>query len=153
MFQASEKEIGVDAKAAIMFFCPSKWSINILEKAEKLSNLFKSLLRGLKMWMLILNLRSSWWRKFMLNWKNKKCLFGRDWGWDRLVGWMIWAFFVCSEKGTNNSMQYENFISYRYLTSSKGQFLSFLNFISIGGVAIGVMALIVVLGVIRIVFI
>lgn len=44
-------------------------------------------------------------------------------------------------------MQYENFISYRYLTSSKGQFLSFLNFVSIGGVAIGVMALIVVLGV------
>lgn len=44
-------------------------------------------------------------------------------------------------------MKYENFISYRYLTSSKGQFLSFLNIVSIAGVAIGVMALIVVLGV------
>ena len=44
-------------------------------------------------------------------------------------------------------MKYENFISYRYLTSSKGQFLSFLNIVSIGGVAIGVMALIVVLGI------
>lgn len=44
-------------------------------------------------------------------------------------------------------MSFEQFISYRYLTSSKGRFLSFLNIVSIGGVAIGVMALIVVLGV------
>ncbi len=44
-------------------------------------------------------------------------------------------------------MNFENFISCRYLRSSKGHFLSFLNIISIGGVAIGVMALIVVLGV------
>ncbi|MEW5894292.1 MAG: ABC transporter permease [Candidatus Omnitrophota bacterium] len=44
-------------------------------------------------------------------------------------------------------MNFEDFISYRYLTSAKGHFLSFLNIISIGGVAIGVMALIVVLGV------
>ncbi len=41
-------------------------------------------------------------------------------------------------------MKYENWISYRYLTEKKGRFLSFLNFISIAGVAIGVMALIVV---------
>jgi len=44
-------------------------------------------------------------------------------------------------------MSFEHFISYRYLISSKGRFLSFLNIVSIGGVAIGVMALIVVLGV------
>ena len=44
-------------------------------------------------------------------------------------------------------MNYENWISYRYLTASKGRFLSFLNLISVAGVAIGVMALIVVTGV------
>ncbi len=44
-------------------------------------------------------------------------------------------------------MRFENWVSYRYLTASKGRFLSFLNFISIAGVAIGVMALIIVLGV------
>lgn len=44
-------------------------------------------------------------------------------------------------------MHYENWISYRYLIASKGRFLTFLNFISIAGVAIGVMALIVVIGV------
>ena len=44
-------------------------------------------------------------------------------------------------------MNYVNWISYRYLTASKGRFLSFLNFISIAGVAIGVMALIIVTGV------
>ena len=44
-------------------------------------------------------------------------------------------------------MNYENWISYRYLTASKGRFLSFLHFVSIAGVAIGVMALIVVIGV------
>ncbi|HQP10554.1 MAG TPA: ABC transporter permease [Candidatus Omnitrophota bacterium] len=44
-------------------------------------------------------------------------------------------------------MNYENWISFRYLTASKGRFLSFLNFISVAGVAIGVMALIVVTGV------
>ncbi len=44
-------------------------------------------------------------------------------------------------------MSFENFISYRYLTSKKGRFLSFLNFISIAGVAIGVASLIVVTGV------
>ena len=44
-------------------------------------------------------------------------------------------------------MNYENWISYRYLTASKGRFLSFLNLISIAGVAIGVMALIIVTGV------
>ncbi|MBF0386170.1 MAG: ABC transporter permease [Candidatus Omnitrophica bacterium] len=43
-------------------------------------------------------------------------------------------------------MNYENWISYRYLVSGKGRFLTFLNYISIGGVAIGVMALIVVTG-------
>lgn len=44
-------------------------------------------------------------------------------------------------------MKYENWISYRYLTSSKGRFLSFLNIISVCGVAIGVTSLIVVLAI------
>src|SRR3990167_1839041 len=44
-------------------------------------------------------------------------------------------------------MHYEDWISYRYLTSKKGGFLSFLNFVSIAGVAIGVAALIIVTGV------
>lgn len=44
-------------------------------------------------------------------------------------------------------MGYENWISYRYLIASKGRFLTFLNIISIAGVAIGVMALIIVIGV------
>lgn len=44
-------------------------------------------------------------------------------------------------------MNYENWISYRYLTASKGRFLSFLNVVSIAGVAIGVTALIIVTGV------
>lgn len=44
-------------------------------------------------------------------------------------------------------MNYENWISYRYLIASKGRFLTFLNVISIAGVAIGVAALIVVTGV------
>lgn len=44
-------------------------------------------------------------------------------------------------------MSYENWISYRYLIASKGRFLKFLNIVSIVGVAIGVMALIVVLAV------
>lgn len=44
-------------------------------------------------------------------------------------------------------MNYENWISYRYLTARKGGFLSFLTFISVAGVALGVMSLIVVTGV------
>jgi lipoprotein-releasing system permease protein len=44
-------------------------------------------------------------------------------------------------------MNFENWISYRYLTASKGRFLTFLNFISVAGVATGVMSLIVVTGV------
>ncbi|HNV24120.1 MAG TPA: ABC transporter permease, partial [Candidatus Omnitrophota bacterium] len=44
-------------------------------------------------------------------------------------------------------MNYEHWISYRYMTAKKDGFLSFLNFISIAGVAIGVMSLIVVTGV------
>jgi len=44
-------------------------------------------------------------------------------------------------------MNYENWISYRYLTAKKGGFLTFLNFISVAGVATGVMSLIVVIGV------
>ncbi len=43
--------------------------------------------------------------------------------------------------------QFENFISLRYLTTCRGHFMSFLNIVSIGGVAIGVMALIVVMGI------
>lgn len=44
-------------------------------------------------------------------------------------------------------MNFENWISYRYMIASKGRFLSFLNFISIAGVAVGVTALIVVTGI------
>ncbi len=44
-------------------------------------------------------------------------------------------------------MNYENWISYRYLTAKKNGFLTFLNFISVAGVATGVMSLIVVIGV------
>ena len=44
-------------------------------------------------------------------------------------------------------MSYENFISHRYLTASKGRFLTFLNIVSIVGIAIGVASLIVVIGV------
>lgn len=44
-------------------------------------------------------------------------------------------------------MNYENWISYRYMSASKGRFLSFLNFISIAGVAVGVASLIVVTGI------
>jgi len=44
-------------------------------------------------------------------------------------------------------VKYINWISFRYLTASKTRFLAFLNFISVAGVAIGVMALIVVIGV------
>ncbi|MBZ0166907.1 MAG: ABC transporter permease [Candidatus Omnitrophica bacterium] len=41
-------------------------------------------------------------------------------------------------------MNYENWISYRYLKAKQGGFLRFLHFISVAGVATGVMALIVV---------
>ena len=44
-------------------------------------------------------------------------------------------------------MNYETWISYRYLSAKKDRFLSIINFISIAGVAIGVAALIVVIGV------
>lgn len=44
-------------------------------------------------------------------------------------------------------MNYEAWISYRYLSAKKDRFLSIINFISIAGVAIGVAALIVVIGV------
>ena len=44
-------------------------------------------------------------------------------------------------------MNYENWISYRYLTASKGRFLSFLHFVSVAGIAVGVMALIIVIGI------
>jgi lipoprotein-releasing system permease protein len=44
-------------------------------------------------------------------------------------------------------VRFESFISYRYLSASRDRFLSFLNIISIFGVAIGVAALIVVIGV------
>ncbi len=43
--------------------------------------------------------------------------------------------------------RFENFISLRYLTMYRGRFTAFLNIVSVGGVAIGVMALIVVTGV------
>ncbi len=44
-------------------------------------------------------------------------------------------------------MNYESWISYRYITAKKDRFLSIINFISIAGIAIGVAALIVVIGV------
>ncbi len=44
-------------------------------------------------------------------------------------------------------MNYESWISYRYLTARKDRFVSTISFISIAGVAIGVMALLVVIGV------
>ena len=44
-------------------------------------------------------------------------------------------------------MHYESWISYRYLTAKKDRFFSIINFISIAGVAIGVAALIIVIGV------
>ncbi len=44
-------------------------------------------------------------------------------------------------------MRYENWISYRYVTAGRGRFLAFLHIMSICGVALGVMALIVVIGV------
>ena len=44
-------------------------------------------------------------------------------------------------------MNFENWISLRYLTASKGRFLSFLHIISITGFAIGVTAIIVVIAV------
>lgn len=44
-------------------------------------------------------------------------------------------------------MKFESWISYRYFIASKGRFLTFLNVVSIVGVAIGVASLIVVTGV------
>ena len=44
-------------------------------------------------------------------------------------------------------MNYEFWISYRYLMAKKDRFLSVINVVSILGVAIGVMALIIVIGV------
>jgi len=44
-------------------------------------------------------------------------------------------------------MKYESYISYRYLSATKDRFLSFLNVISISGIAIGVASLIIVIGV------
>ncbi len=44
-------------------------------------------------------------------------------------------------------MNYEGFISYRYLTAQKDRFLSVISFVAMAGVAIGVMALIVVISV------
>src|SRR3990167_5964417 len=44
-------------------------------------------------------------------------------------------------------MRYESWISSRYLTSAKGGFLFFLHSVSVGGIAVGVMALIVVIGI------
>lgn len=44
-------------------------------------------------------------------------------------------------------MGYESWISYRYLLASKGRFLTFLNIVSITGIAIGVASLIVVISV------
>ena len=44
-------------------------------------------------------------------------------------------------------MNYESWISYRYLMAKKDLFLSMINFVAVAGIAIGVMALIVVIGV------
>ncbi len=44
-------------------------------------------------------------------------------------------------------MSYESWISYRYRKSKQGRFLKFLNFISVAGIATGVMALLVVIAI------
>ncbi|HOW35150.1 MAG TPA: ABC transporter permease [Candidatus Omnitrophota bacterium] len=44
-------------------------------------------------------------------------------------------------------MNYENWISLKYLTAKKDRFVSVINFVAVIGIAIGVMALIVVIGV------
>jgi lipoprotein-releasing system permease protein len=44
-------------------------------------------------------------------------------------------------------MSYEAWISYRYLMAKKDRFLSIINFVAVAGIAIGVMALIIVIGV------
>lgn len=44
-------------------------------------------------------------------------------------------------------MSYEPWISYRYLMAKKDRFLSMINFVAVAGIAIGVMALIIVIGV------
>ena len=44
-------------------------------------------------------------------------------------------------------MNYENWISFKYLTAKRERFFSVMNLVSIAGVAIGVMALIVVIAV------
>lgn len=44
-------------------------------------------------------------------------------------------------------MNYENWISFRYLTAKKDRFYAVMHIVSIAGVAIGVMALIIVIGV------
>ncbi len=44
-------------------------------------------------------------------------------------------------------MNYEPWISYRYLMAKKDRFLSMINFVAVAGIAIGVMALIIVIGV------
>jgi lipoprotein-releasing system permease protein len=54
---------------------------------------------------------------------------------------------ILKKQKESKFMRYENWISYRYLIASKGRFLTFLNIVSITGVAIGVAALIVVIGV------
>src|SRR3989338_8994624 len=44
-------------------------------------------------------------------------------------------------------MNYESWISLKYLTVKKDRFVSIINFVAVAGIAIGVMALIVVIGV------
>src|ERR1019366_5484951 len=44
-------------------------------------------------------------------------------------------------------MNFEWWITLRYITAKKDKFLSVINFVSIAGIAIGVMALIIVIGV------
>src|SRR6185295_1246019 len=44
-------------------------------------------------------------------------------------------------------MSDEAWISYRYLMAKKDRFLSIINFVAVAGIAIGVMALIIVIGV------
>ena len=44
-------------------------------------------------------------------------------------------------------MNFEWWLTLRYLTAKKDKFLSVINFVAIAGIAIGVMALIIVIGV------
>jgi lipoprotein-releasing system permease protein len=60
---------------------------------------------------------------------------------------MSFSFPICAQRKVNN-VSFETFICFRYLKAKRKQgFISLITFISVAGVAVGVMALIVVLAV------